>query len=123
MEREDKSLLFGFHRFDPEINCQGLHDTLNINHRLNVIMRTGQAVKRGLQVPVTALYLKIFVPGNQMPVLKATWPMLASSSKGSQFRPLYGGTRLIAAWGRGWVLKPNNNLSKRHYRVVGTMAH
>lgn len=59
MEGEDKSVLFGFHRFDPEINCQGLDDTHSINHRLNVIMRAGQVVKRGLQVPVTASYLKV----------------------------------------------------------------
>lgn len=60
MEGEDKSVLFGFHRFDPEINCQGLNDTHNINHRLNVIMRAGQVVKRGLQVLVTASYLKVW---------------------------------------------------------------
>lgn len=60
MEGEDKSVLFGFHRFDPEINCQGLDDTHNINHRLNVIMRAGQVVKRGLQVSVTASYLKVW---------------------------------------------------------------
>lgn len=60
MEGEDKSVLFGFHRFDLEINCQGLDDTYNINHRLNVIMRAGQVVKRGLQVPVTASYLKVW---------------------------------------------------------------
>lgn len=60
MEGEDKSVLFGFHRFDPEINCQGLNDTYSINHRLNVIMRAGQVVKRGLQVLVTASYLKVW---------------------------------------------------------------
>lgn len=60
MEGEDKSVLFGFHRFDPEINCQGLCDTYNINHRLNVIMRAGQDVKRGLQVPAAASCLKIW---------------------------------------------------------------
>lgn len=60
MEGEDQSVLFGFHRFDPEINCQGLDDTHNINHRLNVIMRAGQVVKRGLQVSVTASYLKVW---------------------------------------------------------------
>lgn len=27
VESEDKSVLFGFHRIDPEINCQGLSDT------------------------------------------------------------------------------------------------
>ena len=56
VEGEDKPALFGFHRFDLKINCQGLDDTYNINHRLNVIMRAGQVVKRGLQVPVTASY-------------------------------------------------------------------
>lgn len=60
MEGEDKSVLFGFHRSDPEINCQGLDDTHNINHGLNVIMRAGQVVKRGLQVSVTASYLKVW---------------------------------------------------------------
>lgn len=34
--------------------------THNINHRLNVITRAGQVVKRGLQVAVTASYLKVW---------------------------------------------------------------
>lgn len=34
--------------------------THSINHRLNVITRAGQVVKRGLQVAVTASYLKIW---------------------------------------------------------------
>lgn len=60
MEGEDKSVLFGFHRFDPEINCQGLDDTHNIYHRLNVIMRAGQVVQKGLQLPAAASYLKVW---------------------------------------------------------------
>lgn len=34
--------------------------THHINHRLNVIMRSGQAVKTGFQIPVTASSLKIW---------------------------------------------------------------
>lgn len=87
MEGEDKSVLFGFHRFDPEINCQGLNDTHNINHRLNVIMRAGQVVKRGLQIPVTASYLKVWSQETKCQFdgyLASVLHQPASSSKGTR---------------------------------------
>lgn len=98
MEGEDKSVLFGFHRFDPEINCQGLDDTHNINHGLNVIMRTGQVVKRGLQVSVTASYLKVRSQETkcQLEGYSAyVWHQPVSSSKDSRLRLLSGGARKV----------------------------
>lgn len=114
MEGKDKSVLFGFHRFDPEINCQGLNDTHSINHRLNVIMRAGQVVKRGLQVPVTASYLKVWSQETKCQLegcLAYVQHQPVSSSKDTKLKtPPRGARHVTQRREMGWALK--NKTSK-----------
>ena len=67
MEGEDKSVLFGFHRFDLEINCQGLDDTYNINHRAKCHNESWAGCQERPPGSCYSFIFKGLVPGNQMP--------------------------------------------------------
>lgn len=79
-KEEDKSALFGFHRFDPEINCQGLHDT-PYQSQANCHNKSRAGCQDRLPDSCYSFILKDLDPRNQTPALKACWPGRASFSE------------------------------------------
>lgn len=77
---EDRSALFGFHRFDPEINCQGLHDT-PYQSQAKCHNEIWAGCQDRLPDSCYSFILKDLDLRNQTPALKASWPVRASFSE------------------------------------------
>jgi hypothetical protein len=92
---EDRSALFGFHRFNPEINCQGLHDT-PYQSQAKCHNEIWAGCQDRLPESCYSFILKDLDPRNQTPALKALGLGEHPSQRNrSQLRLLHKGDRLM----------------------------
>lgn len=106
---EERSALFGLHRFDPEINCQGLHDT-PYQSQANCHNESWAGCQDRLPDSCYSFILKDLDRRNQMPVLKASWPVRASFSEKQKPMPAPSQSRQVddiisIEEGSRWILK------------------